>query len=395
MLRRFALATLLATTATATPAAQADSFTISGDKGSTLTAEVLETFDGPWAMTWMPDGHGLVTEKSGTLWLIGSDGRKIGTIAGLPSISAQGQGGLGDVILHPDHAANGMVYLSYVERDAADASLSGAVVEKARLVLDGNGGRLEERARVWEQVPKVTGNGHYGHRIAFAPDGHLFITSGERQKFTPSQNMSMNLGKVIRVTENGDIPADNPFVGQGGITEQIWSLGHRNPLGIDFDARGQLWVHEMGPRHGDELNLIVRGENYGYPEVSNGDHYSGVEIPDHDTNPAFENPAIYWVPAISPAGFAIYDGDVFPGWKGNGLIGGLSSRAMIRVRFEDRPADNLGQSPKPNQTETMGVEAERYEWGKRVREIEEGADGAVYVLEDQGGGRLLRLTPGS
>jgi len=392
MLRRFALATLLATTATA---AQADSFTISGDKGSTLTAEVLETFDGPWAMTWMPDGHGLVTEKSGTLWLIGSNGRKIGTIAGLPSISAQGQGGLGDVILHPDHATNGMVYLSYVERDAADASLSGAVVEKARLVLDGNGGRLEERARVWEQVPKVTGNGHYGHRIAFAPDGHLFITSGERQKFTPSQNMSMNLGKVIRVTENGDIPADNPFVGQGGITEQIWSLGHRNPLGIDFDARGQLWVHEMGPRHGDELNLIVRGENYGYPEVSNGDHYSGVEIPDHDTNPAFENPAIYWVPAISPAGFAIYDGDVFPGWKGNGLIGGLSSRAMIRVRFEDRPADNLGQSPKPNQTETMGVEAERYEWGKRVREIEEGADGAVYVLEDQGGGRLLRLTPGS
>lgn len=392
MFRKFALATLLATTATAV---QAESFTISGDKGSTLAAEVLETFDGPWAMTWLPDGHGLVTEKSGTLWLIGADGRKIGTISGLPGISAQGQGGLGDVILHPGYATNGMVYLSYVERDAADSSLSGAVVEKARLVLDGNGGRLEDRARVWEQVPKVTGNGHYGHRIAFAPDGHLFITSGERQKFTPAQNMSMNLGKVIRLTENGDIPADNPFVGQGGITEQIWSLGHRNPLGIDFDARGQLWVHEMGPRHGDELNLIIRGENYGYPEVSNGDHYSGAEIPDHDTNPAFENPAIYWVPAISPAGFAIYDGDAFPGWKGNGLIGGLSSQAMIRVRFEDRPADNLGQSPKPNQTETMGVEAERYEWGKRVREIEEGADGAVYVLEDQGGGRLLRLTPGS
>jgi len=392
MFKTTALAILLATASTA---ANAESFMISGDKGGSIRAEVLETFDGPWAMTWLPDGRGLVSEKSGTLWLIGADGRKIGSVAGLPPISPRGQGGLGDVIPHPDFATNGAVYLSYVERDPGDDSLSGAAVDRARLVLDANGGRLEGRERIWEQVPKVSGNGHYGHRIAFAPDGHLFITSGERQKFTPSQNMAMNLGKVIRLTADGGIPGDNPFVGQGGITEQVWSLGHRNPLGIDFDARGQLWVHEMGPRHGDELNLIIRGENYGYPEVSNGDHYSGVEIPDHDTNPAFENPAIYWVPAISPAGFAIYDGDMFAGWRGNGLIGGLSSQAMIRVRFEDRPADNLGQSPKPNQTETMGVEAERYEWGKRVREIEQGADGAVYVLEDQGGGRLLRLTPGS
>ena len=390
MLNRIALAALFATTACM---AQAESFSINGDKGGSIRAEVLETFDGPWAMTWLPDGRGLVTEKSGTLWLIGADGRKVGSVSGLPRISARGQGGLGDVIVHPDHAANGMIYLSYVERDPADDSLSGAVVDKARLVLDGTGARLEGRMRIWEQMPKVTGNGHYGHRLAFAPDGHLFITSGERQKFTPSQNMAMNLGKVIRLTDTGEVPADNPFVAQGGVTAQIWSLGHRNPLGIDFDSRGQLWVHEMGPRHGDELNRIVRAENYGYPEVSQGTHYSGAEIPNHETNPRFENPAIYWVPAISPAGFAIYDGTLFADWSGNGLIGGLSSRAMIRVRFEDRPADNLGASPKPNQTETVGIEAERYSWGKRVREIEQGTDGAVYVLEDKAGGRLLRLTP--
>ena len=395
MLRPLALAALFATTATMTTMAHAETFAISGDKGGSIRAEVLETFDGAWAMTWLPDGRGLVTEKGGTLWVIGADGRKTGTVSGLPPIDARGQGGLGDIVLHPDYATNGMVYLSYVERDAGNDTLSGAAVDRARLVLDGSGGRLEGRERVWVQVPKVTGNGHYGHRLAFAPDGHLFITSGERQKFTPARNMAMNLGKVIRLTDTGAVPADNPFAGQGGVTEQIWSLGHRNPLGIDFDAQGQLWVHEMGPRGGDELNFIIRSENYGYPEVSQGKHYSGVDIPDHETNPRYENPAIYWVPAISPAGFAIYDGDLFAGWKGHGLLGGLSSRALVRVRFENRPADNLGQSPKPNQTETVGVEAERYSWGKRVREVEEGADGAVYVLEDQAGGRLLRLMPGS
>jgi glucose/arabinose dehydrogenase len=391
MLRRFALATLLATTATM---AHADSFMISGDKGGSIRAEVLDRFDGPWAMTWLPDGHGLVTEKSGTLWLIDENGRKRGTISGLPAITPRGQGGLGDVILHPDHANNRIVYISYVERDPQDDGLSGAAVDKARLVLDGAGGRLEGRTRIWEQMPKVRGNGHYGHRLAFAPDGHLFITSGERQKFTPAQNMAMNLGKMIRLTENGDIPADNPFVGQGGVAEQVWSLGHRNPLGVDFDANGQLWAHEMGPRHGDELNRIVRGENYGYPNVSNGDHYSGVPIPDHETNPAYENPAAYWVPAISPAGFVIYDGSLFDDWTGNGLIGGLGSQALVRVRFMEKEVDNTGAPPKKDgPMETVAEEVERYGWGARVREVEEGPDGAVYILEDGSGGRLLKLNP--
>ena len=190
--------------------------------------------------------------------------------------------------------------------------------------------------------------------------------------------MDMNLGKVIRLNRDGSIPDDNPFVESGGVAAQVWTLGHRNPLGLDFDASGQLWVHEMGPKHGDELNKIIRSENYGYPMVSNGDHYSGVEIPDHETMPIFEAPAVYWDPAISPAGFSIYKGDVFADWAGDGFIGGLSSQALIRVDMD------AADGP---------VEAGRYEWGKRIREVESGADGAIYVLEDEEGGRLMKLMP--
>ena len=376
--------------------APAHAIDIVSTAGTSLKGTPIETFSRPWAMTFLPDGRSLVTEKGGTLWLLGTDGKKLGQISGVPSVGAQGQGGLGDVILHPDFASNGVVYLSFVERDGNDSSLSGAAVERATLSLTDSGGTLDSGEVIWRQVPKVTGNGHYAHRMAFSPDGHLFITSGDRQKFTPAQNMAMNLGKVIRLTDTGDVPADNPFVGQGGVTEQIWSLGHRNPLGIDFDADGQLWVHEMGPKDGDELNRIIRAENYGYPEVSEGSHYSGEPIPSHSTNPAFENPAKAWVPAISPAGFEIYEGDVFSDWKGDGLIGGLSSRAIIRVTFEKAPTDNTGAAAERVKTEeTIAQEAERYSWGVRIREIEQGPNGEVYVLEDGDNGRLVRLDPAS
>jgi glucose/arabinose dehydrogenase len=204
--------------------------------------------------------------------------------------------------------------------------------------------------------------------------------------------MDMNLGKIIRINQDGSVPDDNPFYGNGGVADEIWSLGHRNPLGIAFDAEDRLWVHEMGPKHGDELNLIVRAENYGYPEVSNGDHYSGEEIPDHSTNPAFENPIVYWVPAISPAGLMIYNGAVLTEWQGDAFIGGLSSEALVRVEFNTAPTDNLGQPPSDGDIEPSAREAARYEWGKRIREVEQGPDGAIYVLEDRKG-RLLRLEP--
>ncbi len=335
-------------------------------------------FEEPWAMTFLPDGRLLVTEKPGRLYIVTQDGKK-SPVTGLPPVAYGGQGGLGDVVLHPDFARNKAVYLSYVE--AGEGDTRGAAVARATLILDENGGgRLDNRLVVWRQIPKVTGQGHYGHRIAFSGDGYLFITSGERQKFDPAQDMKGNLGKVIRLHPDGTIPKDNPFYEDGGIAAQVWTLGHRNPLGIAFDDDERLWVHEMGPKHGDELNLIIAGRNYGYPLVSNGDHYNGDPIPDHDTRPDLEAPKAYWVPAISPAGLIFYSGDLFPEWRGDAFIGGLSSEALIRVEFDGNEA----------------ADVDRFRWGARIREIEQGPDGALWVLEDDRGeskGRLLRLTP--
>jgi glucose/arabinose dehydrogenase len=253
-------------------------------------------------------------------------------------------------------------------------------VARARLALSGNGGKLEELTVIWRQVPKVSGQGHYGQRMAFGPDGKLWITSSERQKFTPAQDMKANLGKVLRLNEDGSPPGDNPFHAQGGVAAQIWTLGHRNLLGIAFAPDGKLYTHEMGPRGGDEFNVIEKGANYGYPVVSNGDHYDGGDIPDHRTRPEFRAPLISWTPVISPAGLIIYTGKLFPDWNGNAFIGGLSSEALVRVEIANGSAR----------------EAQRFDMGKRIREVEQGPDGAIWVLEDErngSGGRLLKLTP--
>ncbi|MCW2291127.1 glucose/arabinose dehydrogenase [Pseudomonas sp. BIGb0408] len=359
------LATLSAQAADALPQAQWP-----------FTAEPRATLDEPWAMTFLPDGTLLVTEKRGALKHVDPKSGATHDIAGVPEVAYGGQGGFGDVILHPDFATNGWVYISYAE--AGDGDTRGAAVARAKLQLNDDGsGALTELSVIWQQTPKVSGAGHYGHRLAFGPDGKLWITSSERQKFTPAQDMQANLGKLVRLNDDGSVPGDNPFADQGGVAAQVWSLGHRNMLGIAFDAQDKLWVHEMGPAGGDELNLIVRGENYGYPEVSNGDHYGGKSIPDHDTRPEFEAPKITWNPVISPAGFVIYQGERFPGWDGAGLIGGLSSQALVRVAFD---GDNAR-------------EAERYDMGARIREVQEGPDGSIWLLEDGSGGRLLELQP--
>ena len=351
-----------------------------GSQGTSLTGAVITSFDKPWAMTFLPDGHSLVTEKTGTMWLLDKNQQKRFSVTNVPKVTPRGQGGLGDVILHPDFKTNNTIYLSYVERDPQDDAFSGAVVERATLDISDNGASLSERELIWRQSPKMTGNGHYSHRMAFSPDGYLFITSGDRQKFSPAQNMAMNLGKVLRLNADGSAPKDNPFFGNGEVTNQIWTLGHRNLLGIDFDEQGNLWTHEMGPKHGDELNIIERGRNYGYPIVSQGDHYSGVKIPNHEDIPVFKAPAQAWVPAISPAGFIIYKGDLYSDWAGNGFIGGLSSKTLIRVTFSQGDKGDWNVN-----------EAERYEWGKRVREVAQDNNGNIYVLEDKEGGRLIKL----
>jgi glucose/arabinose dehydrogenase len=353
------------------------------DSDHPFTATEIAKFDEPWAMTFLPDGRFLVTEKRGELHWATEDGDISEPISGVPEVDYGGQGGLGDVILHPDYAENGMIYLSYAE--AGDGDIRGAAVARGMLELTETGGRLSDVEVIWRQDPKVPGRGHYGHRLAFSPDGeYLFISSGERQKFDPAQDMNQNLGKIIRVMPDGSIPDDNPFAGQGGVTAQIWSLGHRNPLGIAFDAEGTLWEHEMGPKGGDEFQKIERGENYGYPEVSDGDHYDGREIPDHETMPRFRAAEEVWTPVISPAGLIIYQGEMFPDWQGSAFIGGLSSQALVRVTFDC-------------QLDGREIcEAERFNMNARIREVEEGPDGAIWLLQDErrgSGGMLLKLTP--
>ena len=342
--------------------------------GRPFPAQEVASFNEPWAMTFLPGGEdALITEKSGRLLLV-RGGRSI-EVAGVPKVDYGGQGGLGDVVLHPKFAANSLVYLSWVEAGPGDTR--GAAVGRGRLVRQGEAARIEGLQVIWRQEPKVEGRGHFAHRIAFSPDGYLFITSGERQKFTPAQDMNQNLGKVIRLTDAGGVPGDNPFHDRGRIASQIWSLGHRNLLGIAFDGRGQLWTHEMGPQGGDEFNRIEKGSNYGYPIVSNGNHYDGRDIPDHSTRPEFNAPEVTWTPVISPAGLIIYSGRQFPQWRGSAFIGGLSSKALIRVAING----------------TTAREAERWDMGQRIREVEQGPDGSIYLLEDGKSGRLLRLSP--
>jgi glucose/arabinose dehydrogenase len=341
-------------------------------------ATKVATFDQPWAMSFLPDGRLLVTEKEGRLYVVTQDGARSAPVPGVPDVDYGGQGGLGDIVLHPGFASNGVVYISYAE--AGSGNVRGAAVARAKLILDDNGGgQLADVKVIWRQVAKVSGRGHYGHRIAFSPDGYLYISSGERQKFDPSQDMKQNLGKILRLNDDGTVPADNPFADQGGVTAQIWSLGHRNPLGLAFDESGQLWNVEMGPRGGDELNRVIRGANYGYPIVSNGDHYGGTEIPDHDTHPEFEAPKVWWTPVISPGDLMFYSGDLFPQWKGSAFIAGLSARGLIRVAFEGDTA----------------FEAERFDMNERIRAVRQGPNGAIWLLEDGSGGRLLKLTPES
>ena len=350
-------------------------YTIDGNAGSRLLAESFGTFNEPWAMTFLPNGDLLVTEKPGTLLLVHLEDQSKVPVKGAPKVAYGGQGGLGDIILHPQYQENHWIYLSYAEQDASGNR--GAVVVRAQFRPASAKPKLENLEVIWQQQPKVSGSGHYSHRLAFSPDGHLFITSGERQKQTPAQSWKQNLGKVIRLNADGSVPSDNPFQDKGELAKTFWSLGHRNLLGIAFDRQGRLWTHEMGPRHGDEFNLTFGGDNYGWPIVSWGDQYSGIPIPDHDTRPEFNAPEVYWVPTVAPSGLIIYDGSMFPKWQDNAFIGGLRSKSLVRIRIESDRAE----------------EVERFAMGKRIREVEQGPSGAIWVLEDEKGGRLLRFTP--
>lgn len=351
-----------------------------GSSSSDFRIQEIARFDEPWAMAFIPGTPlALVTEKKGKLQLW-EEGGTVREVAGVPAVAYASQGGLGDVILAPDYASTGMIYLSWAE--AGEGGTRGAAVGRAKLITEG-APRLEGLTVIWRQSQKVTGGGHYSHRLAFSPDGrYLFIASGERQKFTPAQDINSNLGKIVRLLPDGRPAPGNPFATQGGIAAQVWSLGHRNILGLKFDQQGRLWDLEHGPAGGDELNLVEPGRNYGWPLVSNGDHYDGKAIPRHFTRPDLAAPAISWNPVIAPGDYIFYKGAQFPAWREQALIGAMKPSALVRVAIEGEKAR----------------EVVRYPMEHRIREIEEREDGSVWLLEDgkeSGAGRLLKLIPAS
>ncbi|WP_285018435.1 PQQ-dependent sugar dehydrogenase [Novosphingobium sp. fls2-241-R2A-195] len=380
----FALSPLALTLASCSNAATGENAP-EAEAAAPFRIETIAQFDEPWAMAF-DEGSGtlVVTEKKGTIRIRTPDGR-IGEVSGMPKVDYGGQGGLGDFIFAPGQAGTALdrrvVYLSWAESGSGDTR--GAAVGKANLVCSTpTQCALENLAVIWRQTPKVPGTGHYSHRLRFSPDGkYLFVASGERQKFTPAQDLGTNLGKVVRLLPDGTPAPGNPWADKPAPTNQIWSYGHRNILGLAFDAKGQLWDLEHGPAGGDELNLVKPGANYGWPLVSDGDHYDGRPIPRHSTRPDLAKPAISWNPVIAPGDFIFYSGDLFPAWKDQAIIAGLAA-GVVRVSIN---GDNA-------------TEEARYPMDNRIREVRQGPDDAIWLLEDGEGpesGHLLRLTPAS
>jgi len=352
--------------------------------GQPFAIEDKGTFDAPWAIAFAPGTQVLfVTEKPGTMKFVDLASGRLGTVTGLPAVLNQGQGGLGDVAFLPSEASPTLdrrtIYLTWA--DPGDGSASFAAMGRGTLVCaEADACRIEGLTTIWRQQPAVRSPGHYSHKIAFSPDGrYLFLSSGERMQADPAQELDNNLGKVLRLNFDGTPAEGNPFADRGGVAREIWSYGHRNLLGLDFDLDGQLWDIEHGPRGGDEINKVEPGNNYGWPVRSNGDNYNGDPIPDHSANDGFTKPAISWNPVIAPGDFLFYSGKLWPEWRNQALATGLATMAVVRVSLAGG----------------KGTEEARYAFDKRLRDIVEADDGSLYVIEDGPGGRLLHLTPSS
>lgn len=374
---RIALAAAILGSAAALPSlarAEVNAATSPASASRPFKVTTIARFDTPWAIAFLPDGRMLVTEKGGRLFLVTPAGAKT-EVAGVPRARVGGQNGLLDIAASSGFARDSLVYLSYVEPSSGGGTLA---LARAKLSEAEGKARLGDLAVIWRASPKG-GGGQPGGIIAFAPDGrYLFLSSGDRMEPETAQNADTNLGKILRLNLDGSAPADNPMAGQGGVRAQIWSLGHRNPYGLAFAPDGSLWENEMGPRGGDELNLIRRGLNYGWPIVSNGDNYSGVPIPRHRTRPEFEAPVVYWTPIIAPAGLAFYSGKLFPQWRNSAFIGALGGEALVRIAFDGKNGAR---------------QADRWDMGARIRDVAVDRDGALWLIEDDSDGRLLRLTP--
>ncbi|WP_454694785.1 PQQ-dependent sugar dehydrogenase [Achromobacter aegrifaciens] len=331
----------------------------------------------PWAMAFLPEGGVLITERPGNLRLLRIPGGLSKPLAGVPKVAAQGQGGLLDVALSPDFARDRYVYLSYAE---ADGSKSGTAVGRGRLSADGTA--LEDFRVLFRQQPKLSSGLHYGSRLVFDGKGYLYISLGENNQRPTAQDLDKLQGKVVRLKTDGTVPPDNPFVGQAGARPEIWSYGHRNPQGMALNPwTGQLWENEHGPRGGDEINLVQRGKNYGWPLATHGINYSGQPIPEAKGAdlPGMEAPLYWWPKSPAVSGMAFYDADRFPVWRNSVFIGALANQNLIRLTLD-------------------GDRVVAQEWlltdrKQRIRDVRQGPDGYVYVLTDASPGELLRLAP--
>jgi glucose/arabinose dehydrogenase len=336
-----------------------------------------DSFKEPWAISVEPGtGRLFITEKGGTMKVVDPRTGQRGDVTGMPQVAYGGQGGLADFIFAPDYARSHAIYLSWAE--AGQGNDKGGAVGRGTLTCPALGNcHVDGLKVIWRQQPKVGGVLQYALRMTFSPDGkYLFVSSGDRVAIDYVQKMDNNLGKIVRRLPDGKPAPGNPFAAKGHPPDELWTLGHRNPLGLKFDLKGQLWDLEHGPMGGDEINKLVPGDNYGWPIVSNGDNYNGTPIPRHSTHPEFHAPAISWNPVIAPGGMIFYSGRLWPEWKNQAIIAGMKTQAIIRVSLSD----------------DKGTEEARYDMGHRIRGLAEAPDGSLYVIEDGQGGRLLHLT---
>jgi aldose sugar dehydrogenase len=402
------LKTVLLLTIAATPArAQINAGTLKPEPDLPFTMTQVASFNRPWRIAFLPDGRMLVTEKVGPVWLVTPHGEKT-PVDHVPAVLYQGQGGMLGIFVSPNYATDHSVYLTYAE--PGEGNTSGLALARARLSINEGTASLEGLQVLWRQMPKGRG-GQFGAQIAFSPDGrYLFLTVGDRQRMTPAQDPDQELGKILRLTLDGKPAPGNPMAGKTGApsvplidpprdTEvaktapvvstyaftqpnltpsETWSTGHRTPYGLAFAPDGRLWELEHGPRGGDELNLIEPGKNYGWPLVSYATNYNGVPIPSPDTRDDLTRPVIYWTPVIAPGNFIFYKGAMFPQWQGSALISGIATQTLSRVTFDGKG----GATP-----------AERWAVGRRIRDVEVAADGALWMLEDNNPGGLFRVTP--
>ena len=348
----------------------------SSEKAKFRVETIASGLENPWAIAFLPDGRKLVTERPGRLRLLDRNG-KLSEVAGVPDVLAVGQGGLLDVVLAPDFDKSRRIYLTFAEPRGA---VNGTAVAHARFAENGGKARLDDVKVIFRMEPGRGGGFHFGSRLAFARDGNLFVTLGERNAMSPSQDLSGHLGKVVRIGPNGEVLKDNPFANKDGVRPEIWSYGHRNPQGAAIHpASGKLWINEHGARGGDEINIPEPGKNYGWPVISFGRHYSGAKIGEGAEKPGMERPIHYWDPSIGPSGMAFYTGDAFPAWRGNLFVGALPLRHLQRLELN-------GEKVVHEERLLTGLK-------ERIRDVRQAPDGTIWVLTDSRDGKVLRLSP--